>query len=584
MTSTLCESSLVVAGDSLAASYSWPPEDADWANPAFLDDLPELILTRTPVSAALFEHLERVDLHEDSGDVLARAMEGWARIEAHAAAQKARFAAEIAADLALEQRDLAGTVSHGPEEVAMLLGITRHAAQRLITVGRQFVGGPLMGTMSAFLSGRISQAKAETIVCRLERVSGATAMAVEDQVLPRAPRRTVPQLDRDIAKALLEVDPGGADVRHELARSKRYVGRPRVAADGMARVSLFLPAEGAITLTEALDSMAQAAKTAGDPRSSDQIRADALCEWAAGACRDGWAFTSCSSVITSAKAQISVTVPLDVLMAAVPGFKPPAALAELIEADIYGAELPSDSVAPVGAFRREAAYLDGYGYIPNAVALLLAAGGIWKRIVTDPVTGLPLDIGRSRYRPPAHLAEAVRLRDKTCVRPGCSVPASRCELDHVVPWAQGGRTAAANLVCLCGRCHRIKTAGGGTPSLPGRGGLRKWLSATGRLFDDGDPDIGSGPPFEDNYMYYASPEMVMRDAGEDWDAPDEPDIELADLVEPADPYLLGWCDCSACNAERDPCLGGDERECDHAGGSAEVNEQPDHHNHTERGD
>ena len=35
----------------------------------------------------------------------------------------------------------------------------------------------------------------------------------------------------------------------------------------------------------------------------------------------------------------------------------------------------------------------------------LAAGGTWRRLVTDPASGTVVDVGRARYRPPAGLAD-----------------------------------------------------------------------------------------------------------------------------------------------------------------------------------
>ena len=38
--------------------------------------------------------------------------------------------------------------------------------------------------------------------------------------------------------------------------------------------------------------------------------------------------------------------------------------------------------------------------VPAMTAWALAAGGTWRRLVTDPVSGVVLDVGRTRYRPP----------------------------------------------------------------------------------------------------------------------------------------------------------------------------------------
>ncbi|WP_239068796.1 HNH endonuclease signature motif containing protein [Cellulomonas pakistanensis] len=113
--------------------------------------------------------------------------------------------------------------------------------------------------------------------------------------------------------------------------------------------------------------------------------------------------------------------------------------------------------------------LEGYGPIDAVRARALAAGGVWRRVVTDPRTDRVLDVGRERYRPTAALAELVRTRDRTCAFPGCTVPARRADLDHTreyhpqpgaPPDAPLGRTDADNLGALCRRHHRLKTDGG----------------------------------------------------------------------------------------------------------------------------
>jgi len=53
------------------------------------------------------------------------------------------------------------------------------------------------------------------------------------------------------------------------------------------------------------------------------------------------------------------------------------------------------------------------------------------------------------YRPSKALADFVRCRDLTCRWPGCDRPAWGCELDHTIPYSQGGLTHAANLKCYC---------------------------------------------------------------------------------------------------------------------------------------
>ncbi|GAB1815051.1 hypothetical protein MUNTM_40900 [Mycobacterium sp. MUNTM1] len=51
----------------------------------------------------------------------------------------------------------------------------------------------------------------------------------------------------------------------------------------------------------------------------------------------------------------------------------------------------------------------------------------------------------------------MRCRDLTCRWPGCDRPATDCDLDHTVPYADGGRTHASNLKCYCRTHHLVKT-------------------------------------------------------------------------------------------------------------------------------
>ena len=94
--------------------------------------------------------------------------------------------------------------------------------------------------------------------------------------------------------------------------------------------------------------------------------------------------------------------------------------------------------------------------VPALTAWALAAGGTWRRLVTDPVGGVVIDVGRTRYRPPTGLADLVRARDGGCVFPTCQAPASGCDIDHLTAWSEGGTTSLDNLVVLCQAHHRLK--------------------------------------------------------------------------------------------------------------------------------
>ena len=119
--------------------------------------------------------------------------------------------------------------------------------------------------------------------------------------------------------------------------------------------------------------------------------------------------------------------------------------------------------------------------VPAVVARALAAGGTWRRLVTDPVSGTVVDVGRTRYRPPAALADLVRARDAACTHPGCDVPARGCDVDHIVPWAGGGITSYENLTCLCRAHHRLKHTPGWALTRTSTGALM-WRTPTGARY------------------------------------------------------------------------------------------------------
>jgi hypothetical protein len=160
----------------------------------------------------------------------------------------------------------------------------------------------------------------------------------------------------------------------------------------------------------------------------------------------------------------------------------------------------------------------GYGPIAAATARLLAGAAAgqqatrWQLTVTSPEgqaagTGSVRRRGRGRgqatgwtvtvepvaagecdhhdqepgYRPSAALARLIRARTSTCSFPGCRRPARRCDLDHSVPYEDGGATCQCNLSPLCRRHHRVKQAEGWTLSQVSPGVL-VWLTPAGRRY------------------------------------------------------------------------------------------------------
>ena len=124
--------------------------------------------------------------------------------------------------------------------------------------------------------GVLDSVKASLVTRRLEDAPVPVALAVQDQVLPQAPRRSVSQVGRDIERALIEVDPDGHTEHTQANRQRRCVSRPRPVGEGLCQVLLLLPTMDALLLDATLDTIAASARACGEQRTPGRIRADAI--------------------------------------------------------------------------------------------------------------------------------------------------------------------------------------------------------------------------------------------------------------------------------------------------------------------
>jgi len=85
------------------------------------------------------------------------------------------------------------------------------------------------------------------------------------------------------------------------------------------------------------------------------------------------------------------------------------------------------------------------------------------------------------YRPGRLLDHLLKVRNPTCTTPRCSRPAERCDIDHVIPYDQGGRTCECNCHPACRRHHRCKGSEGWHLDMPAPGVLA-WRLPHGRTY------------------------------------------------------------------------------------------------------
>ncbi|GAA2563623.1 HNH endonuclease signature motif containing protein [Mycolicibacterium diernhoferi] len=123
--------------------------------------------------------------------------------------------------------------------------------------------------------------------------------------------------------------------------------------------------------------------------------------------------------------------------------------------------------------------LDGT-VIPAAMLADLIATGAKVRPLRE-VADLPTE---RQYRPSTALTAFVRMCSQTCSFPGCSKPAHRCDLDHVIPWPAGA-THPGNLRPLCREHHLVKTFRSGPNGWTVKArpdGATEWTSPTGHTY------------------------------------------------------------------------------------------------------
>ncbi len=380
---------------------------------------------------------------------LVDAVVGLERLVSWASARQAAVLAEFARRPA-DPYDHPATVREwAGYEIAMALTLSRGSADvRLAHAAR--LDGVLRPTRDLLEAGKLDGSRVRLLCERLAVLDDTTAAAVQERVLGRAPGQTWGQLDASIRRAILAVDADGAAERHQKVKKTRRV-EVFPDEDGMATLWARMSAPDAAASFEWITRMTRG-MGAGDPRTLDQRRADLVAAALTGklVLRDPDADPDdlvTTSPVTPGKPLITVIVPYSTLT---------------------GAD-------------DEPCELAGYGPIPAHLARDIAADAVWRRLVTDPLSGALLDFGRTNYRPPAALADFVRGRDVVCRRPGCRRAAATCELDHVIPWDPDGTTGEANLCTLCTADHDLKEQPGWQVVLhPDR--RVEWITPTGHRY------------------------------------------------------------------------------------------------------
>ncbi|ORB49343.1 HNH endonuclease signature motif containing protein [Mycobacterium persicum] len=308
-------------------------------------------------------------------------------------------------------------------EVAAALRISQALASSYLHYSRA-MRNRLPKSGAALLAGDITYAMFQTMVYRTELIEDPEVMAAVDAELAVKASRW-PSLTRSRLSAYIDRVVARAD-RDAVRRARERQAEREFSIwgsdNGLTEVGGRMVTSDAMALDARLDALA-AAVCADDPRTRAQRRADALGALAVGAerlvCRCGQ--SACPTGTTPAPRPVVIHV-------------------------------VADRASVAGTSTTPGALVGAEGLIPAELLAELAESARLRPVV-HPIDAAP----EGGYTPSRTLADFVRCRDLTCRFPGCDRPAMHTDIDHTIPYGDGGATHASNLKCLCRQHHLLKT-------------------------------------------------------------------------------------------------------------------------------
>ncbi len=313
-------------------------------------------------------------------------------------------------------------------------------------------------TMAALTAGELSEWRATLVVQATAVLDVDARREVDARLAGRLGKLSDRQVRAAASAVAYELDPRSVVDRAAYAVSQRRVSL-RPAPDTMAYLTALLPAAQAVAVFAALHSTAGSARAAGDPRSSDQVKADTLVERVTGQSSAAAVPVEIGLVMTDASLLAGDHTPAVLI-----GYGPvPASVARDLARGGSGRHLAqaqgSGGIHPRAGDPSQAATVGGPSRIPDRDEGLAAGADarVWvRRLYADPVTSSIVDGDRRRRLFPAHLRRLVVVRDQWCRTPWCGAPIRH--IDHAVGHGRGGLTELANAQGLCERCNHAKEA------------------------------------------------------------------------------------------------------------------------------
>jgi hypothetical protein len=324
-------------------------------------------------------------------------------------------------------------------EVRAALTLTRRAAESRLALACD-VRDRLPAVMSALRQGEIDLAMAWVFSDGTVHLPDDLARAVVDEALRDAERLTTGQLRALVRRLCIDVHPDEAADRYRQATEERSVTTWMDEAGTGTIVASGLAPDRVAAAMDRVSGIARGLATAGETRTLDQLRADVFLD-----ILEGTEHHSGRRGTVDVRVELTTLMGLDERSVEISGFGP--------------------VIAEIG--RR-----------------LGRRGSEWRLNVMD--RGHLVHSGVLRRRPTATQRRAVESRDVTCVFPGCRMPAAACDLDHRVPFSEGGTTHEDQLVALCRHDHVIRHRAGWSHRA-GADGSHIWTSPLGVTYSRPPP-------------------------------------------------------------------------------------------------
>lgn len=390
--------------------------------------------------------LDEIDPLELPAEDRPRLLAALDRAQAHLAARKARVIASLPSVPTSTHDER--SIDTAPYEVSVALRVPLGAAQTEVFRARR-LRSHLTGTYAALDRGDLTARHAAAMVAATASLEQRQCAEVEARVLPGAADQSVGEFTRRVRRAVAAIDPQSFAERHRAAAATSdVICEPD--DDAMAWLTARMPLVDALVVKAAVDAYAAGRKADADQRPVGVIRAEALRAFA--------------ELYLARHKPTAHGRPVEVQVAVTPE--------ALLGLDECPGEVP------------------GVGPVPAETIRELLGEARLRCLTVDGDSGALLDYGRRTYRVPTALAAHVVTRDVASVGPHSTVPARRCDLDHLQPFP--GPTSVDNLAPMDRRWHRAKTHAAFTVRRRGDGTL-EWTTPLGQRARVRPHDYRLGP-------------------------------------------------------------------------------------------